>query len=213
LLRLTASDDFMAYVRRGMRLPIAGAGVLLLVGGGWHAVAGRPSEGHHSKLAVLLIAPTLVLVLIAPSPLGADAADQYPPLPPRTDVALAPLTAPTDGAITIPLGDFVDRANNDPASMLDRPLRMRGFVSKASPGTSGLVLARFVITCCAADARAARVRIIDVDGHWPADTWLEIVGSFVPPNDPRASNAGAFTVAAKSVTAIAPPSDPYEEPP
>jgi uncharacterized repeat protein (TIGR03943 family) len=55
-----------------------------------------------------------------------------------------------------------------------------GFVTPDARG-GGFLLTRFVVTCCAADARPLRVAIRGLTPPWPAaDTWLEITGTWRP---------------------------------
>jgi uncharacterized repeat protein (TIGR03943 family) len=58
------------------------------------------------------------------------------------------------------------------------PVRLIGFAAPVAAG-DGFLLTRFVLTCCAADARPVRVAVRGAGPPWPApDTWLEVVGTW-----------------------------------
>jgi putative membrane protein len=78
-------------------------------------------------------------------------------------------------------------------------------VARPQDGT-GVRLAHYQIACCAADAVAAVVRVIGLDGAPPArDGWLQVIGTF--------HGLGADGVPELEVTSSQPipaPVDPYE---
>jgi uncharacterized repeat protein (TIGR03943 family) len=157
---------------------------------------------HGGHTPWLLLAPVLVIALVAPPALGADAvgragasnavreSDVFGPLPAELSVA-----------------EFVQRAVWDTSGSLDgREVGLTGFVVRHGAATE---LARLTIACCAADARPNRVRLVGATGDHAADTWLQVrgvlqAGSATPAN----GHVPALTVT--SVRTIPPPPDPYE---
>jgi len=126
----------------------------------------------------LLILPVLGLLLVAPPALGSYAAGQagsvlsaqnaesdYPPLPEGDPVPLSML-------------DYASRAVFDEGkSLTGRNLQLTGFIT---PGPDGkLMLARIILSCCAADGRPIKVGL---SGNAPtgvaADTWVQIDGTY-----------------------------------
>ena len=66
-----------------------------------------------------------------------------------------------------------------------------------------LVLTRFVITCCVADATSAYVRVVDVpSGAFEDGSWVEVTGRMYPIGN-------EVLVAATAAHAIPQPADPY----
>ena len=191
-LRLGLTDAHLAYIQPAMGpalilagavLSMLGGVVLLRAGRGGHVVAHEDGHDHGglSRVGWLLVLPILAIAVVAPNPLGAFAADRAPttvPTPTRDFGALPP---PTAGAVDIPLTQFVGRAVHDQGrSLRGVPVRLVGFATTDARG-NGFLLTRFVISCCAADARPVRVAIRGSESPWPApDTWLEVTGTWRP---------------------------------
>jgi uncharacterized repeat protein (TIGR03943 family) len=185
ILRIAITGSYQRYVKHGLRplLLLAGAFlVIMAVLTLWYEIRGHqtPDDGHgHSHepgVGWLLLLPALVLLTLSPPALSAFAAGQagsvvvssesdYPPLPPGSPV---PVT----------LLDYSARAIYDSGrSLAGRTVRLDGFVT---PGADGQpVLARIVLTCCAADGRPVK---ISLDGKAPAGlaagTWIEADGTY-----------------------------------
>jgi uncharacterized repeat protein (TIGR03943 family) len=145
--------------------------------------AGEPvahEHGDHEQGGVerhtpwLLLAPVLVIALVAPPALGADAvsragprntvvreADVFGPLPPGDPAELS-------------VAEFVRRAIWDTTGSLHgREVVLTGFAVRHGADTE---LARLTILCCAADARPNRVRLAGDVGDPAPDTWLRVRG-------------------------------------
>ena len=106
-LWLGLSQAALAYVRPGLRPPLAASGLALLLLG-LVALLWRPAEateGHaHGeqgpRSAWLLLLPVLVLVLVTPPALGSYAASRQPPGTNGGSAgAFPPLPEPVDGAV------------------------------------------------------------------------------------------------------------------
>ena len=81
---------------------------------------------------------------------------------------------------------------------------LQGFVVR-QPDTppDELLLTRFIVTCCVADATTAQVRVVNVPpGAFADGDWLEITGRIYP-------IAREVVVAADGVTSIPAPDSPY----
>ncbi|OJF12610.1 TIGR03943 family putative permease subunit [Couchioplanes caeruleus] len=186
ILKASFGDLYLRYVKEGLRPFLIGAGLLLVAAGVmtlWYELRPRrpqPEEHHHHEPRVgwLLILPVLGLLLVAPPALGSYAAAQagsvlaaqssesdYPPLP-------------AGDPVDVGLLDYASRAVFDEGrSLTGRTLRLSGFVT---PGPDGEpMLARMVLSCCAADGRPIKVGLA---GKGPAgvapDTWVQVVGTY-----------------------------------
>ena len=84
---------------------------------------------------------------------------------------------------------------------------LQGFVT-TEPGLpeGEVVLTRYIVTCCVADATVARVHVVGVPpGQFHTDDWLEITGRVYPVGRD-------VLVAAESWVPIPVPSQPYLTP-
>ncbi|OZM83973.1 TIGR03943 family protein [Pseudonocardia sp. MH-G8] len=214
LLRIAADDTYLRYVRPSHRWLLLGAGVVIVV----LAVvallrdrAAAPAADPHEHGAAerhapwLLLAPVLVIALVAPPALGADAVARAGPrnaVVQASDV-FAPL--PPGGPVELSVAEFVERAVWDTTGTLHgREVVLTGFAVR--PGAA-VELARMTIACCAADARPSRVRLVGDAGDPAPDTWLRVRGVL------REGSTGADQVPGLDVQAVEQvpaPSDPYE---
>jgi len=223
---LGASDVSLNYVRPGARPLVLASGLLLGVLGllppkGLLAGRGRgaasddaiadPHERHpHSGLGVgwLLLVPAVLLTVVPPSPLGANAVRARLARPTSGPVADPPVGRPVGGAVPMPMVEFWSRAAVGDAHLLhDVPVRVVGFVSQPEDG-AGYRLSRFVIFCCAADAEAVEIAVrADPTGR-RNNQWLQIEGVLSPPaaGEPRTPP----TIVATTVTEVSRPRAPYE---
>lgn len=221
LLRIAADDTYLRYVRSSHRWLLIGAGVVI-VGLGMVALVrdlrgsrteddGEPHAHGSVEAHVpwLLFVPVLVIALVAPPALGADAvsragsrnavvqaADIFGPLP--------------DGpAPELSLAEFVQRAVWDTSGSLDgRAVTLRGFVVRRGAYTE---LARLTVGCCAADARANRVRLVGDFGVVAPETdiWLLVRGT-VEPGSATAESGHVPVLVVAGFEVVDPPADPYE---
>jgi uncharacterized repeat protein (TIGR03943 family) len=189
ILRASVTDLYLRYVKEGLRPFLIAAGLLLVIAAAmtiWYALRDpSPSTAddhvhHEPRVGWLLILPVLGLLLVAPPALGSYAANQagsvvaapaegsdYPPLPAGDPADLS-------------LIDYASRALFDAGrSLQDRDIRLTGFITTAPDGKP--MLARMVLTCCAADGRPIKIGLtgrapIDV----PTDTWVAVTGTYTP---------------------------------
>jgi len=94
-------------------------------------------------------------------------------------------------------------------SLAGRSLGLHGFVTPAEDG-NGYFINRLQIACCAADALPFSIRVITDQPTPPTDSWVIVVGSYVP--NPHASRDGQRTPAsdADEIIPTPAPADPYE---
>lgn len=258
LVRLVATDAYLAYVKPSMRIPliisVVVIGVLAIASANRadrlrhgdldpehdhdhddaphaHASVGHGhDDGHghdHSGLPRVgwwLIAPVVCIALVPLVPLGADAVGKRA----GNEVSARAGGTPSDGDDQVSSGepltggevtllDFVSQVVNDPANPFTEPVTLVGFVTEDPAIDEGFVLARFVVSCCAADAQPMLVHISydryagDVP---PVDTWVEVTGEHVPAPPGTTPGERILTenvrVEATEVTVIDQPTNPYE---
>jgi uncharacterized repeat protein (TIGR03943 family) len=186
VLKASLTDVYLRYVKEGLQPFLIGAGALLVVTAVMtlvHDLRSRSEpddgHGHHHGPAVgwLLVLPVIGLLLVAPPALGAFAAGQAGTAVPTKAASEYPPLPPGDPA-TISILEYVSRAVYDNgASIGDRTVRMTGFVI---PGKAGeLMLARMILSCCAADGRPIKLGLTGNAPHdLAADTWVEVTGHY-----------------------------------
>jgi uncharacterized repeat protein (TIGR03943 family) len=202
LVRLAAGDALLHYVRPVARAPLLVAAVaMLLLGAVPAGLRGRADRG--SRASWLVLAPVLAIALIAPPALGAFTARRPPVTPPKPDAGFA--TLPSTGPVPITLSDVVLRTVWGASDTLrGRRLVVVGFVAR--PTGTGFVLARLVITCCAADAEPYDLDIVTSLRAPPTGTWVAVTARFVGPS--HADKVVPVLDSARFVP-VAQPSDPY----
>ncbi|MBL8777799.1 MAG: TIGR03943 family protein [Acidimicrobiales bacterium] len=174
------------------------------------------ADHHHSRgptIGWLLVLPLVVLLLVAPAPLGADAARrQEARAPVYLGTEFPPLPATADGVAELRITETIDRALWDSADSLDdTPVRLEGLVVHSDEVPDGFLLTRFVLSCCAADAIPVQVGV--VGGGRPAeDAWVEVEGTVVPAPAvaPDTVDLPRVDLEATSVREVPRPGDTYE---
>jgi uncharacterized repeat protein (TIGR03943 family) len=97
----------------------------------------------------------------------------------------------------------------EPDSYTGQKVKVQGFVIHPPDlGKEYFFLARFVITCCAADAYPVGlpVKLKETRDQYPPDTWLEIEGQMMTEN---LANKRQLTIGATSLKKIPQPKNPY----
>jgi uncharacterized repeat protein (TIGR03943 family) len=219
-LWLGLSDASLAYVRATLRPPLAASGAVLLALAvatlrGRHRPRPAPDDGHGhgGRLGAgwLLILPVLVLLLVAPPALGSYAASRQAPQAGGGVGAFPPLPDPVDGAVPLPVSEFVSRALYDQRrSLAGARVRVLGFVTPADGG--GYRLTRFNFFCCAADAEAYEITVRGDPTRRRADQWLLVEGHWLPapPVSGEVPANRLPVLVADEVTPVGPPADRYE---
>jgi uncharacterized repeat protein (TIGR03943 family) len=226
-LILALNGDALVFIRPTLVPYLLASGVVLLLLAVAPAVRRRSApdeelvaeeyaehEHHHSRRAPwLVMAPLLVLLIVAPGPLGASAASTAQRAVEPTDSTYPPVAAKVDGAVPMTLAEYTSRAVDDSAhSLAGVPVRLIGFVAKAKDG-KGFLLSRFTIFCCAADAEIQQIRILGSTSVLPDNTWVTVTGTWPVSTAPAAGETDTSPLPVMTATSVLQtkrPHAPYE---
>jgi len=219
MIRLASTGDYLNYVKPYAFWLVLPAGIILVAvalitcwNSWWDRRVGDDGHGHgEPKVAWLLLAPVVGMLLVAPDALGSYEAERtgtvvgaeedrstYPGLP--DDVDPVPLT----------LLDYAARSIFDEGHTLEgHRIQLRGFILYEGDEPQ---LARMVVSCCAADARPVK---IGFDGEIPADLepdqWVEVVGVYSPRQGRDEINGELVPyLEVESITGIPTPDNEYQ---
>jgi uncharacterized repeat protein (TIGR03943 family) len=209
LVRLGISDSLLRYVRPVARpwVLVSGIGLALL------AVAElvrihrqRSAEESGIRIGWMLIAPIVAIIVVAPPALGSFSASHASSSMVTADAVhkeFPPLTGAAPHRLQ--LFDFTTRVLWDEArTVVNTDVQLTGFV--LSQRSDGFVLARLVITCCAADARPVEVFVRTLNRP-PIDAWLTVTGRYAG-TDPAEPTFPVVT--ASSIDTVKEPANPYD---
>lgn len=175
---------------------------------GSHGIQIDDGHGHGAggpRVAWLLLLPVLGVLFVVPPALGAYAADRGSVAAKPSEVL--PDLAPGD-PVSIPVSEFVTRAVWDAGRTLEgRTVELTGFAVVRDDG--GVDLARLSLTCCAADAIAAKVELKNLDLPVASDQWLTVRGRWVPGGGIESPSAVPWIEVA-TAEAIEAPEQTYE---
>lgn len=225
MARLIWSGGFGWFVQQRMRLPLIAATVVLLVFGLYEAfAASRAAEDDPASatrsvgpaVGWLLVLPLLVLLSVAPTGLGAAAADRVDAYTPTEKAdQYAPLDT-SDGPVEMRIFDFLDRAIWDESGSLEgTTVRLEGLVVNDPEVPDGFKLTRFMVSCCAADGIPLQVIVHETGAPLADDTWVVADVVWRPPSLPYQDQEFPWNVEADIVSlTVVPnaPNDPYESP-
>jgi uncharacterized repeat protein (TIGR03943 family) len=210
VLRLTLGGQYLQYVQSGMRPWLLLAGVALValgtVGALRSLLAGTEDGAHdRPREGWLLLAPIAALLLVAPPALGSYGVDRSAPVDVRSGGSeFGPVPA-GPGAVPMSLLEYGQRAfDADGRTVRDATVSLTGFVAGGADSSS-FRLARYQISCCAADAAAMIVKVVGISGWAPArDQWVTVTGRY------HAAGGDIPELTASTVLPITAPEDPYE---
>jgi uncharacterized repeat protein (TIGR03943 family) len=216
LVRLAAGDALLRYVRPVARpwVLLAGIGMIVLavalLGDAQRYRGSAVDLPRGSSFSVptgwLLLAPVIAIVVVAPPALGSFSANRESS-PVAASAAVhkdfAGLTGPAPHRLG--LFDFTTRVLWDSArTVTGTDVTLTGFV--LSQRTDGFVLARLVVTCCAADARPVEV-FVRSPTHPAEDSWVAVTGRYAGTDKAQPT----FPVLAASIVLpVKQPVNPYD---
>jgi len=210
LLRLTVTDTYRRYVKGGLGLWLTIAGIAIVLLGLVTLVRAirrsRPGHEHDHGIGVgwLLLAPVAALLLVAPPTLGSYGVGRAANVNIKAGRGVFKPLPRGQEPLAMSLLEFGQRAyDHHGTSFNNAPVKLIGFVAGDVDG--GFELARYTISCCAADAAPIVVRVLGTSGDPPwRDQWVTVTGKFRP------GGGNIPDLVATSVAQIAAPKDPYE---
>lgn len=176
--RLVIDGRFGDFVQQRMRWPLAVATVVVIVLGLTDVVRGlRARDDQAQRRSVgprvgwLLALPVLVLVTVAPTALGAAAADRVAPY--RPTAGGSPDLLPEGDPFAMRVVDFARMAVWDDTGALEgRQVILDGIVVDDGTVPGGFVLARFLVSCCAADGVPIKIAVHGAGPGFVEDQWV-----------------------------------------
>lgn len=151
--------------------------------------------------------PVVLLLAMPPVTLGAYASERRSSFGGSGIGASARIVSGELDFVDIGAAQSFDEALAQLTERAGEPIALEGFVT-TEPGMPAdeLILTRYIITCCAADATVARVRVVGVPpGSFAEDDWLQVTGRVYPVGRD-------VLVASDSIEEIPVPDDPYLTP-
>ncbi|MEM1333768.1 MAG: TIGR03943 family protein, partial [Actinomycetota bacterium] len=218
-LRMTWSGDFGAFVQQRMKWPLVIAGLIVVAFAAVDLVTWLRSSDDERRaapgVAVLMVVPVLTFVAVAPSALGAAAADRvdpYEPPPPSNER----WGLPDDDPLEMRVVDFVNQVLYDPDQQLTgRRVVLEGLVVNDPDVPDGFLLVRFLVSCCAADGLPLKIALHDAPDVYDDDTWVRATVTWRPPPVPYDSPDAPRFIAADVIEVEVfdeAPDSPYESP-
>ncbi|UWZ60112.1 TIGR03943 family protein [Dactylosporangium aurantiacum] len=178
-----------------------------------HGHAGADDDGHgHGaggpRVAWLLLAPVFGLLLVAPPALGSYAAGRAgSALVEKSDFAPLPAGDP----VKLTMLDYASRAVFDRGTSLgQRRVELTGFAMRGPEDT--WLMARMMVSCCAADARPVKVALAGQLPDGLADEqWLRVTGSYTGRQVKDTVNGETIPfIEVAEITLIEAPAEQYE---
>lgn len=177
---------------------------------------GHDHDGHdHSRMPRVgwwLVVPVACIAIVPLKPLGASSVAEgrgNEAAIRRVTSAPPPEVEPESSSNML---DFISRVINYPDRPIEGTVELTGFVQSST--VDGFVLARFVMSCCAADAQPLLVTVRWAGDHPPVDGWAVVTGTHVPPPEgtppEERFEVENIVVEATSVEEIPQPRQPYE---
>jgi len=169
---------------------------------------GYPSEFLSSIFIIVVVG---IGVLLPPKSLSSITASQR-----SIDLNSINLTQDTISAVknfnkstsNYSLGDWIamQNFNPDPNFYVDKEVKVSGFLYKPTSlnlPENTAVVARFIITCCAVDARPVGLKLTLVESNVKVDDWIEVTGKF------GLDTNGEIIIISENISKIEEPASPY----
>lgn len=109
------------------------------------------------------------------------------------------------------IGDWIKRINYDPdlSAYIGKDVHVIGFVHHPSDFTAEMFLvSRFVISCCAVDARPVGLPVLssDLQSSYAVDSWVEVTGRFITQD---INGEQSLVIEPTNITQVDQPATPY----
>lgn len=185
-LILAGRVDLYLSTRTSWVVPMAA--VLLSVAAAGRLVAARtartePLTFREGFVMSLIVAPVVVLVSLPPATLGTFSAPKKATFSGTSAGFYWRFDASSEVTLLmVAAGQTSDEGARMLATRAGTEVDFVGFVDR-DPGTPAgeILLTRYVITCCAADATVVQVRVVNVTPGWfEAEDWVRVRGRIYP---------------------------------
>lgn len=225
--RMLWTGSFGWFIQQRMRWPLLAATIVLLMLGLYEGVQGAREESANPdsmrqlrapKVGWMMVLPLVVLVSVAPTGLGAAAADRVDNFTPvENDDDLFEDLDTSNGPVELRVLDFVNRALWDEQNSLNgTTVRLEGLVVNDEAAPDGFLLTRFLVSCCAADGVPIQVAVRGVDQQIADDNWVVADVVLREPEIPYIEIEDDVWFVEADVQSITvdptPPTDAYESP-
>jgi uncharacterized repeat protein (TIGR03943 family) len=227
VLKASVTDMYLRYVKEGLQPFLIGAGVVLVAAAVMTLIydfradrgtADQDDDGHdhggtphhEPRVGWLLILPVLGLLLVAPPALGSFAAGQAGTALASQEVSDYAALPEGDPAV-ISVLDYASRAVFDEGRSLgERRVQVTGFIAAGAGGEP--ILARMILSCCAADGRPIKIGMAgNAPVGLPADTWVEVTGRYTDRTGTDAVNGERIPfIDVETWVEVPPPRNQYE---
>lgn len=224
--RMLWTGSFGWFIQQRMRWPLLAATIVLLMLGVYEGVKGAQEESDNPntmrlprapRIGWMMVLPLVVLVSVAPTGLGAAAADRVENFTPVDSEDLFEDLDTSNGPVELRLLDFVNRALwDEQRSVEDTTIRLEGLVVNDPDVPDGFLLTRFLVSCCAADGVPIQVAVRGVEQPLPDDTWVVTEVVWREPDIPYIEIEDDVWFVEADLQSITvdptPPTDAYESP-
>ena len=202
-LYLSTRTDWVVPVAAGL-LSAATAGRLASA----KVAAPKPMAARELWIMGLMVVPVVLVVFSHPATLGSFSAGKRAGFSGTSFAASAGDIGSGDlTLIDVAAGETSPEGERALAKRAGEPVDFVGFVSiRDDTPADEFLLARYVVTCCVADATIAEVRVVDVTpGQFSNEEWVRVRGTIYP-------LGREVIVDASDVVAIGRPDHPYLTP-
>jgi uncharacterized repeat protein (TIGR03943 family) len=171
--------DFYIHPRYTVLVLLCALLLFLMAGVRMRGVFTEPGPGRLHPVYALLALPLLFGVLVPAQPLGADTLAGR-----GLDPATMPVAADQNALLAKDpaewnLMEWATALSIQGEELADTPIEAVGFVfHDPQLGADTFYVARYVVTCCAADAAATGLPVVwDGADALPTDSWVQVTGS------------------------------------
>jgi uncharacterized repeat protein (TIGR03943 family) len=185
-LLLTGRDSLYLSTRTSWVVPL---GAVLLTAASLGRLASarvqapEPLSLREAWILGLMVVPVVLVTALPPATLGSFSASR------RTGFNAAGFSTPVGdiatGQLTLIDVAAAQTSSEGEAALAKRagsPVEFVGFVTRyADTPADELLLTRYIITCCVADATIAQVRVVNVPpGRFQPNDWIDVTGTIYP---------------------------------
>lgn len=208
-LWLSGRRDLFLSSKTGWVVPMAAIALSVATTGAvitTRRAAGGPVARATAWTAAALLLPVLLVVTMAPTTLGGSSSGRRAAFA-GAGTSVGDITSGDLTLIDVATAQSLPGGMRELAARAGETVDFTGVVTR-NPDTPAdeLLLTRYVVSCCVADATVTQVRVVNVPpGAFAADQWVQVQGTIYPVGT-------EVIVDASAVTAVPAPEKPYLTP-